>query len=126
MDVIHTCIWVSDLEEAKNYYIDALGLEHTWDFVGPDGLTNFYVAGEADAEIQFKYDPDSDASVNPDGIDHLAVSVDDVDAKAEELAAETEYDIEQGPMSVDAAGARVAFVGAPDGYVVELVQPLDD
>lgn len=126
MDVIHTAIWVSDLEETKAYYIDALGLEHTWDFVGPDGVTNFYVAGEAAAEIQFKYDPDREAPVNPDGIDHIAVSVEDVDAKADALAAETAYGIEKGPMTVDAAGARVAFVEAPDDYVVELVQPLDD
>lgn len=126
MDVIHTAIWVSDLEEAKDYYINTLGLEHTWDFVGPDGATNFYVAGESDAEIQFKYDPDRDEPVEPAGIDHLAVSVDDVDAKAESIANESEYDVVKGPISVDVADARVAFVEAPDGYVVELVQPLDD
>lgn len=125
MDVIHTAIWISDLEETKAYYIDALGLEHTWDFVGPDGVTNFYVAGDSDAEIQFKYDADRDEPVEPAGIDHVAVSVEDVDAKAESLVAETPYDIVAGPKTVDAAGARVAFVEAPDEYVVELVQPLD-
>lgn len=125
MDVIHTAVWVSDLDATKEFYIDALGLDHTWDFVGGDGATNFYVAGESDAEIQFKYDADREDPVSPAGIDHLAVSVDDLDGKLDQMVAETGCDVAIGPMEVEAANAYVAFVEDPDGYLVELVESLD-
>ena len=124
MDVIHTAIWVSDLDEIREFYIDGLGLEHTWDFVGDDGVTNFYVAGDDGGEIQFKHDG-GDRAIDPAGIDHIAVTIDDVDSMVERLTGEFDGTLTQGPMTVDAAGARVAFVEGPDGYVVELVQSLD-
>lgn len=123
MDVIHTAIWVSDLEATKAFYIDALGLEHSWDFVGPDGATNYYVTGEADAEIQFKHDPDTETHVNPSGIDHIAVSVEDTDEVLDRMVTETGCQVIDGPTSVEAAGVRVAFIQDPDGYVVEIVGP---
>lgn len=124
MDVIHTAVWVSDLDEVRAYYEETLGLEHTWDFE-LDGVTNYYVAGEADAEIQFKHDPDRTEPVEPAGIDHIAVSVDDTDAVLERITESTGYDVVNGPLTVEPADAYVAFVEAPDGYVVELVEHLD-
>lgn len=124
MDVIHTAVWVSDLEATKAFYLDALGLEHAWDFE-LEGTVNFYVSGDGDAEIQFKYDPDRDEPVDPAGIDHLAVSVDDTDAMLEHLQAETGCELLAGPMVVEAADVYVAFVADPDGYGVELVEDLD-
>lgn len=124
MDVIHTAIWVSDLEATKEYYIDALGLEHTWDFER-DGVTNFYVGGEGETEIQFKYDPERTEPIDPQGIDHLAVAVDDTDALLEHMVEETGCAILGGPMEVEAANAYVAFIEDPDGYGVELVESLD-
>lgn len=123
MDVIHTAIWVSDLDEVQEYYEDVLGLEHTWRFE-LEGVTNYYVAGEADAEIQFKYDPDR-APPSPAGIDHIAVAVDDTEAVLERITSRTEYGVVDGPLEVEPANAYVAFVEAPDGYVVELVEHLD-
>lgn len=125
MDVIHTALWVSDLDATKEFYIDALGLEHTWDFVGGDGATNYYVAGEGDTELQFKYDADRDDPVTPSGVDHVAVSVEDLDAKLEQMVDETGCAVPIGPMEVEAAGAYVVFIEDPDGYLVELVQSLD-
>lgn len=122
VDVIHTAIWVSDLDETRAFYVDALGLSHTWDFER-DGVTNFYVGSDEGAEIQFKHEPGRGA-VDPAGIDHLAVSVDDADAVLERLRAETDTEVVMGPTTVDAADAYVAFVTDPDGYVVELVQDL--
>ena len=124
MDVIHTAIWVSDLDEVESYFVDVLGLEHSWDFER-GGVTNFYVAGESEAEIQFKHDPTREAPIEPSGLDHIAVSVDDTDAVIERITERTEYGVVDGPMEVEEAGVYAAFVEAPDGYVVELVQPLD-
>ncbi|MFB6297220.1 MAG: VOC family protein [Salinirussus sp.] len=123
MDVIHTAIWVSDLEEARAFFVDALGLDETWSFT-LDGVENVYVGGD-DGEIQLRYS-DGTATPDPQGIDHVAVSVDDVAAETDRMVAETGCAVLEGPTRIDAAGARVAFIEGPDGYVVELVEPDPD
>lgn len=124
MDIIHTAIWVSDLDQTRRFYIDALGLEHTWDFVR-DGVTNYYVSGSSKTEIQFKYDPNRAEPVEPSGIAHLAVEVDDTDDTLEHMVDETGCAILDGPMVVEPANTYVAFIEDPDGYGVELVERLD-
>jgi lactoylglutathione lyase len=124
MDVIHTAIWVSDLDEARGFFVDALGLDENWSFT-LDGVENVYVGGE-DGEIQLRYEPDRDVP-EPDRrtVDHIAVSVDDVDAKTEEMVEDTGCTVVDGPMTMNAPSARVSFLEGPDGYVVELVESLD-
>ncbi len=121
MDVIHTAIWVSDLENAREFFVDGLGLEENWSFT-LDGVENVYVGGEH-GEIQLRYDPDQ-GPPNSDRktIDHIAVSVDDADAETERMVEETGCKVVEGPLSVDVADARVSFIEGPDGYVVELVE----
>lgn len=121
MDVIHTAIWVSDLEDAREFFVDGLGLDETWSFT-LDGVENVYVGGEH-GEIQLRYDPDrDDPTSDRETIDHLAVSVNDADAETERIVEETGCDVVKGPMTVEAAGARVSFIEGLDGYVVELVE----
>ncbi|MFB6120464.1 MAG: VOC family protein [Halobacteriaceae archaeon] len=117
-DVLHTAVWVSDLDATAAFYEDGLGLAFSREFEGDDGVTNYFVTGESDAEIQFKYAADESPD-DPAGIDHLAVEVPDTDAKAEELGAEYDSEILAGPM--DHGDARIAFVTDPDGYGVELI-----
>lgn len=121
MQVIHTAINVSDLDATTEFYEGVLGLEHQWDFTH-DGVINYYVGTDEGAEIQFKYDPEADEPVAPAGIDHLALSVDDVDAIFERVVAESDCSVVLEPTMIEAAGSRVAFVTDPDGYVVEFVQ----
>lgn len=124
MDVIHTAIWVSDLDEARAFFVDALGLEEKWSFAS-DGVENVYVGGEH-GELQLRHDPDRDDPAPDRGaLDHVAVSVDDADAETERLVEETGCEVVDGPLTVDAANARVSFVEGPDGYVVELVEGRD-
>lgn len=121
MEVIHTAIWVSDMDEAREFYIDALGLEENWSF-SFEGIENVYV-GREHGEIQLRYDPDHPAPA-PDrtDYDHIGIEVEDTDAVCDRLVEETGCTVLRGPMDVDAADARVAFIEAPDGYVLELVQ----
>lgn len=124
MDVIHAAIWVADLEAARAFFVDALGLDVTRSFTFR-GVENVFVGGEHGA-IQLRYDPERDAP-DPDrsDLDHVAVGVDDADATCERMVAETGCAVHAGPMTVDAAGARVAFIEGPEGYVVELVEDLE-
>lgn len=124
MDVIHSAIWVSDMQRAREFFVDVVGLEENWSFT-LDGVENVYVGGEH-GEIQLRHDPDR-PDPDPDrwGFDHIALSVDDVDAECERIVEATGCAVIDGPTTVDPADARVAFLNGPDGYVVELVEELD-
>ena len=124
MEVSHTCLWVSDLEATKAFYIDAMGLHHTWDFVGGDGTTSYYVAGDGGVEIQFKYNEEV-GGTTPGGIDHLAIVIDNVDEKFKDMVDKTGCKVVRSVFQNDTIKTRVAFIEDPDGYVVELLQHLD-
>lgn len=124
MDVIHTAVAVSDIEETLAFYTDGLDLEYAHEFeLG--GVRNVYVAGDDGMEIQFKYDPDRTDPVEPAGIDHLAVEVESVPETFDDLVAATDCPVVEEPTVIEPADARAAFVEDPDGYVVELVEYLD-
>ncbi|WP_318568685.1 VOC family protein [Salinigranum marinum] len=120
MEFIHTAIRVSDVEASKRFYIDGLGLEAKREFTGDDGVRNFYVGGHEGAQIQFKSDPDGEAEIRPEGVDHLAISVENVDRTVSQLASEMGYTVVQDPTDMDEI--RFAYVEDPDGYRVELIQ----
>lgn len=120
MDVLHTAIWVSNLDASKRFYCDGIGLVQTREFT-TDGTRNVFVGGESEAEIQFKYDPDRDVDPSPAGIDHLAVGVEDLQATFDYLTTERGHDVVKEPTVADATGSTIAFVTDPDGYTVELV-----
>ena len=121
MDVIHSAIWVSDVEQTLEFYVGALGLEKTND------ARNIYVAGDGDAEIEFKHNPDHDlGEASTARFDHLALEVDDTDAAVQRLVEETDAELLRGPLDSTGAGARVAFITDPDDHVIELVEPRDD
>ena len=124
MDVIHTAICVSDIEDAREFFVDALGLEEKWSFT-LGGVENVYIGGDH-GEIQLRYDPDQD-DPTPDRttLDHLAVSVDDVDTETERMVDETGCPVVDGPLTIEEANARVSFIEGPDGYVIELVESLE-
>lgn len=123
MDVLHAAIWVDDVESQLEFYCDALGLEQTREF-DVDGVTNTYVAGESDAEIQFKYDG-TNRNPEPEGIDHLAVAVDDIEGTVEEAVENYGSDVIEEPRTVEEKGIAIAFVTDPEGYVVELIETIE-
>lgn len=121
MEVLHTAIWVSDLAATREFYCDGIGLAHSRDFE-TDGVRNYFVRGESDAEIQFKYDPEQEGGVAPAGVDHLAVSVDDVRDAVDRLTEEWNSEVITEPTELAQTGSTIAFVTDPDGYAVELIE----
>lgn len=120
MDVLHTAIRVSDLEQSKEFYLDHLGLEYSREFGGDDGATNYFVKGESETEIQFKHDPEG-GQVEPGDFDHLAIEVDDIDEIIECVVEETDGSLREGPRTVEDENVRIAFIEDPDGYGIELI-----
>lgn len=123
MDVAHTALWVSDLKETAAFYEDVLGLDYHHQFTH-EGVVNYYVGSETGVELQFKYDGSDDTPVEPAGIDHVAVTVDDTDAEFERIVEAADPPVVTAPTDIEAVDRRVAFIEDPDGYVVELVGPL--
>lgn len=125
-DVLHTAITVSDLDAMRAFYEDTLGLPHSRDFE-VDGTLNYFV-GDEDAEIQFVHkpdaDPDPDSDRSGEGLDHLAVAVEDVDATVAAAREEWDSEVETEPTDMEDLGVRIAFVTDPEGYVVELIADL--
>ena len=54
------------------------------------------------------------------GLEHIGLTVDDVDAACDELLAKG-ADVVIGPLTRD-PGTRLAFIRGPEGIMVELVQ----
>lgn len=124
MDVIHTALWVSDIDRTREFYVDALGLTENWSFTADDGVENVYIGGE-NAELQFKHDPTGGPTVDSGTVDHVAVGVDDVDSVFERLVERADPPVHEPPTTMTNIGRRVAFIEDPDGYVVELVERVE-
>ena len=124
MDVAHTAIWVSDLDEARDFFVEDLGLaeqrSHT-----RNGIENIFVGGEG-GSIQLRTEPRRRVpSGDRTRMDHLALSVDDVDAICSRLSETTDYEVFRPPETLDELPVRIAFVEGPDGYAIELVEALE-
>lgn len=125
MDVLHTALWVDDVESMKSFYNEGLELEHTREFVGGDDATNYFLAGESDTEIQFKFYEDEDEQEEP-AFDHVGIEVDDVDERIETLTEEFGSEVTRGPKTIEDKNVRIAFVTDPEGHVVELIERTDE
>ena len=127
MDVIHAAVWVSDLEATKSFYVDELGLEDSREFVGDDGVVNWFARGEGEGELQFKYDPAETRTIDPGSFDHFALDVEDTDALVEHVVEETDGRLRQEPTTISTGEAtvRIAFVEDPDGYGIEFIQQIE-
>ncbi|SFL12553.1 lactoylglutathione lyase [Halogranum rubrum] len=117
MGLLHAAIDVTDMDATTEFYGDVLGFEPVAELEA-GGVTNVFYGHGDEMEIQFV--PADESDVDPSGLNHLAVDVDDVDALVDELG---EDRVERGPFAVDEFGLYVAFVTDPDGYVVEIIQP---
>ena len=56
------------------------------------------------------------------GIEHIGISVDDLDAEIERLAG-MGAKLMEGPVNVPGGGPRIAFIEGPDRVRIELLQP---
>jgi predicted enzyme related to lactoylglutathione lyase len=106
---------VADVDAAKTFYTDYLGLSNEefnmgWvaRYTSPDGAANVQLVT-------------NDASAPEDSV--ISVHADDVDAAYEE-AQKLGYEIVH-PMTTEPWGVRRFFVRAPDGNVINIVNHRD-
>ena len=119
--LLHTRYRVTDLEKTVAFYKDVLGLQemrrHT---SGRGSQLVFLKAPQSDEEIELcKFDQSGPVIVGPD-LTHLAFEVDDLEKFAAEAAAKG-YPLSDGPHRTE-GGSLIAFIDAPEGYEIELIQ----
>ena len=119
--LLHTRYRVTDLEKTVSFYRDVLGLQEVSRHTSPRGSQLVFLkAPGSEEEIEIcKFDESGPVQVGPD-VTHLAFEVDDLEAFAKEAAAKG-YPLSDGPTKTS-SGSAIAFVDAPEGYEVELIQ----
>jgi lactoylglutathione lyase len=122
MQLIHTCYRVTDPERSIAFY-EALGLERRRELPIRDEAVNYFlgVPGEPQPELELTHNLGVDSYELGTGYGHVALTVDDMDATLEKLAAQG-IEPERPPYQVREGGSRLCFVHDPDGYRVELIE----
>jgi lactoylglutathione lyase len=120
--LLHTRMRVNDIEKTVKFYEQALGLKATRRHTSPRGAQLVFLATpNSDEEIEICQMPPGaePVKVQPD-LMHLAFAVDDLEAFAADLAKKG-FALSDGPTKTS-SGSIIAFIDAPEGYEVELIQ----
>src|SRR2546430_7808097 len=119
--LLHTRYRVMDLEKTVAFYKEVLGLQETRRHTsGRGSQLVFLKAAESEEEIELcKFDESGPVVVGPD-LTHLAFEVDDLEKFADEAKAKG-YSLSDGPHKTS-GGSAIAFIDAPEGYEIELIQ----
>jgi lactoylglutathione lyase len=120
--LLHTRYRVSDLDKTVAFYRDVLGLEEIRRSKSGRGseLVFFKTPGSEELIEICKYDGSGPVVVGPD-LTHLAFEVENIAAFAKHSEAHG-YPLSDGPHS-SSNGSVIAFIDAPEGYEIELIQP---
>jgi lactoylglutathione lyase len=119
--LLHTRYRVNDLERTVKFYRDVLGLDEVKRHKSPRGSELVFLkAPGSSEEIELCFFPGSESvQVQPD-LTHLAFEVDSLDEFAKHLARQG-LKFSDGP-TTSSGGSTFAFIDAPEGYEIELIQ----
>ena len=119
--LLHTRYRVSDLERAVKFYKEVLGLVETRRHKSPRGSELVFLkAPESEELIELCYYPSSGPVQVQADLTHLAFEVDSLAVFGEHLA-RLGYKYSDGP-TLKPDGGGFAFIDAPEGYEIELIQ----
>ena len=119
--LLHTRYRVENLEKTVSFYKDVLGLEETRSSESPRGSKLvFFKAPGSEQEIEICSFPASGPVHVQADLTHLAFEVEDLEAFAKHSASKG-YPLSDGPTQTS-SGSVIAFIDAPEGYEIELIQ----
>jgi len=118
--LLHTRYRVNDLERTVKFYRDILGLEEARRHKSARGSDLVFLKTPGSAEeIEICHLPGSEpVQVQPD-LTHLAFAVDSLEAFGKHLATHG-LKFSDGP--TPSGSGTIAFIDAPEGYEIELIQ----
>lgn len=119
--LLHTRYRVADLEKTVAFYRNVLGLEEVDRKVSPRGSKLVFLQTPDSEELIeiCEFAASGPVIVGPD-LTHLAFEVEDLEAFAKHAAAKG-HPLSDGPTRTS-NGSVIAFVDAPEGYEIELIQ----
>lgn len=119
---LHTRYRVNDLDKTIRFYKEVLGLEEIQRHKSPRGSELVFLkAPESEELIEICHFPNSGpVHVQPD-LTHLAFEVDSLEEFAHHLV-RLGLKYSDGP-TLRPDGSGFAFIDAPEGYEIELMQP---
>jgi lactoylglutathione lyase len=119
--LLHTRYRVNDLERTVKFYRDVLGLAEVRRHKSPRGSELVFLKTPgSEEEIEICYFPGSESvQVQPD-LTHLAFEVESLEEFAKHLA-KLGLKYSDGP-TTSSSDTTFAFVDAPEGYEIELIQ----
>jgi len=120
--LLHTRLRVDDLERTVKFYTEILGLKLEARRESPRGAKLAFLRTPNSEELlEITYFPDSGpVKVQPD-LMHLAFEVDDLAAFGKYLESKG-IKFSDGPTVSQNTGSVFAFIDAPEGYEIELIQ----
>src|SRR5207247_7747453 len=120
--LLHTRYRVNDLEKTVKFYKEVLGLEEVRRHKSPRGSELVFLKTPGSEElIELCFYPSSGkVQVQPD-LTHLAFEVESLEEFGKHLAARG-LKYSDGPTLKPDGGGGFAFIDAPEGYEVELIQ----
>jgi lactoylglutathione lyase len=119
--LLHTRYRVNDIDGTVRFYKDVLGLAEVNRHKSPrGGQLVFLKAPQSEEQIEICWFPSSGpVHVQPD-LTHLAFEVESLAVFGEHLA-KLGLQYSDGP-HMNANGGGIAFIDAPEGYEIELIQ----
>ena len=119
--LLHTRYRVNDLEGTVKFYCEVLGLEEVKRHQSPRGSELVFLKAPGSEELLeiTCFPAGGSVQVQPD-LTHLAFEVDSL-AEFEKHLARHGLKYSDGP-TTSASGSAFAFIDAPEGYEIELIQ----
>ena len=119
--LLHTRYRVTDLGKTIAFYRDVIGLEEVDRKTSPRGSKLVFLkAPQSEELIEICEFPASGPVIVGPDLTHLAFEVDDIGAFAKHAATKG-HPLSDGPTPTG-NGSIIAFVDAPEGYEVEIIQ----
>jgi lactoylglutathione lyase len=119
--LLHTRYRVDDLERTVKFYRDVLGLEEVRRHKSSRGSELVFMkAPESEETIELCHFPGSGPVQVQADLTHLAFEVDSLEEFGKHIAAQG-WKYSDGP-HLRPDGGGIAFVDAPEGYEIELIQ----
>ncbi len=120
--LLHTRMRVDDLERTVKFYTDILGLEVEARRESPRGSKLVFLrTPNSDELLEITYFPDSGPVKVQSDLMHLAFEVEDLAAFGKYLESKG-IKFSDGPTASQSTGSVFAFIDAPEGYEIELIQ----
>jgi len=118
---LHTRMRVDDLDKTVAFYEKVFGLEVSRRHESPRGSKLVFLSvPNSEEEIELTYFPGSGPVQVQEDLMHLAFEVDSMDDFANHLE-KVGYSFSDGPTK-SSSGSVFAFVDAPEGYEVEVIE----